>query len=510
MHQEDSDHQAQDNPDRPLSPKTSATLKRKKNADAQAAFRVRRANYISNLEETVTGLEVIVRQLQDACRSARDEANQLRMENNRLLANMESLRQREAHWRSLCSPAASMPHPDAPDLFYRQQMGSSDSLGQNMGHPDDVQMQVLPLPDHPNPLQPLSLGMTSLPDLMSQFGSGGPSSASPFESPLGVSPSMSHQGFHTSRARVRDGRVSGPTPHRREGGEVDYSPFDSFTMYARGEAGRDFDWAPESLGGPSAEGQFQSPSMQQQFASRGRPEIRQGGFSAEFNSHASRDSSSDASARAIHIPDLDNDRSFPGSRSLSPSSDVSAAVSATSSSFDSTMADLSLFGPSTMFGAHANLSQPDMRNLNNVPLPSFAASDGETIHMDDGSGLSRNQTIKAPHQRTHSNPEAPIFDTRLAPSDASFAGPSSSGRKLSVPDAYMDQGSPAPNSPPLSNTLAVIKAQSFGTLRKSRGKTKPSRSENAVKVAMEVLNARGLGLGLGLDNKRRKRADGEP
>lgn len=34
------------------SPKTAALLRRRKNADAQAAFRARRANYIANLEET--------------------------------------------------------------------------------------------------------------------------------------------------------------------------------------------------------------------------------------------------------------------------------------------------------------------------------------------------------------------------------------------------------------------------------------------------------------------------
>lgn len=38
----------------PPSPRTVASQKRRKNADAQAAFRARRANYIANLEETGT------------------------------------------------------------------------------------------------------------------------------------------------------------------------------------------------------------------------------------------------------------------------------------------------------------------------------------------------------------------------------------------------------------------------------------------------------------------------
>ena len=43
-----------DSPEQPPSPRTSALMRKRKNADAQAAFRARRANYIANLEETGT------------------------------------------------------------------------------------------------------------------------------------------------------------------------------------------------------------------------------------------------------------------------------------------------------------------------------------------------------------------------------------------------------------------------------------------------------------------------
>ncbi|KAF8509827.1 hypothetical protein JB92DRAFT_2729306, partial [Gautieria morchelliformis] len=56
-------------------------MRRKKNADAQAAFRARRANYIASLEETVTSLEAVVLSLQDTCREARNDADDLRHEN---------------------------------------------------------------------------------------------------------------------------------------------------------------------------------------------------------------------------------------------------------------------------------------------------------------------------------------------------------------------------------------------------------------------------------------------
>lgn len=58
--------------------------------------------------------------------------------------------------------------------------------------------------------------------------------------------------------------------------------------------------------------------------------------------------------------------------------------------------------------------------------------------------------------------------------------------------------SPSP-TPHISGTLAVIKAQAFGALRRSRGRTRRS-SEGAAKAAIDALSARGLGLGINLGN----------
>ncbi|KAF8308026.1 hypothetical protein DL93DRAFT_1964922 [Clavulina sp. PMI_390] len=74
----------------PPSPRTTALQRKRKNADAQAAFRARRANYIANLEETVTSLENAVRRLQDALRDARDENVELKTENGRLTAVLDA------------------------------------------------------------------------------------------------------------------------------------------------------------------------------------------------------------------------------------------------------------------------------------------------------------------------------------------------------------------------------------------------------------------------------------
>ena len=61
--------------------------------------------------------------------------------------------------------------------------------------------------------------------------------------------------------------------------------------------------------------------------------------------------------------------------------------------------------------------------------------------------------------------------------------------------------SPSPSGPPICSTLAVIKAQAFGALRRTRTRQKKG-SEGAAKAAMEALEARGIGIGMTKSNKR--------
>ncbi|KAI0361640.1 hypothetical protein OH77DRAFT_448774 [Trametes cingulata] len=68
---------------------SDAALRKKKNADAQAAFRARRANYIATLEETVTNLESVVLQLQESCRTMKSQLSDASQENARLRTELE-------------------------------------------------------------------------------------------------------------------------------------------------------------------------------------------------------------------------------------------------------------------------------------------------------------------------------------------------------------------------------------------------------------------------------------
>ncbi|KAG1853070.1 hypothetical protein F4604DRAFT_1958931 [Suillus subluteus] len=88
-------------------------LRKRKNADGQAAFRQRRANYIATLEETVTGLESLILQLQDSCHEARSEAGDLRQESARLI---HELHEREKFWGLLWLARKTGQAPESDDL----------------------------------------------------------------------------------------------------------------------------------------------------------------------------------------------------------------------------------------------------------------------------------------------------------------------------------------------------------------------------------------------------------
>lgn len=77
-------------------------------------------------------------------------------------------------------------------------------------------------------------------------------------------------------------------------------------------------------------------------------------------------------------------------------------------------------------------------------------------------------------------------------------------------DTVGSSRSPSPSTPPISGTLAVIKAQAFGALRRTRTRQKKT-SEEASRLAMEALQSRalGMGLGIGTGNKRQRLDDGD-
>lgn len=118
----------------------------------------------------------------------------------------------------------------------------------------------------------------------------------------------------------------------------------------------------------------------------------------------------------------------------------------------------------------------------------------ETASLDD----SKDSSARARRRHTYSSFPAPASSSSRS---STGSGRSSSKGARSNSDAA---------AAAMSNTLAVIKAQAFGNVRKTRARAKKNpASGDAAKAALEILEARGLGLGLDISGgvKRRKRGD---
>jgi hypothetical protein len=114
---------------------SDVTLRKRKNADAQAAFRARRANYIAILEETVTNLESVVLELQTSCQENRNEVQELRDENSHLWLGF---REREKFWSAVWQTGKTSQGPESNDpptaAAHEQHAGIGADLYQAMGH----------------------------------------------------------------------------------------------------------------------------------------------------------------------------------------------------------------------------------------------------------------------------------------------------------------------------------------------------------------------------------------
>ncbi|KAF5375103.1 hypothetical protein D9758_000259 [Tetrapyrgos nigripes] len=363
---------------------TDVAVRKKKNADAQAAFRQRRANYISTLEETVTNLESVVLQLQESCREARAEAQDLRHENSRL---RQALRDRENFWRAVWPRKGQSSDSDGPPSF-------------------NSQIPVTQCTDH------------------SIYSSGATYSAE-----------------HDSLGH-RSSAYSWPQPIAQ-------------TSSSGGESA-------VLTGSASNSPQFsESPTLnssEMAFMSRFPPEDQKVSMENQpyYNFHEG--------SAAVHdrTQDFDYRRqtTHPGEVTLhGGTADISLAASGT----DAVRYRL---------GSTARSSD---RPLLPILPPLSAGSDNGSQHEPGSSDGDSNsylpQKLRSRRDTTASRPSR----------------------------------SPSPGMAPLSGTLAVIKAQAFGALRRTRVRSRKS-TDGPAKVALDVLEARGIGMG-GSHGVKRQRLD---
>lgn len=194
---------------------------------------------------------------------------------------------------------------------------------------------------------------------------------------------------------------------------------------------------------------------------------------------------------------------FPSSRSISPTSSTPPSSSSTSltSPFQFTFPDGSIGQGRAEFG-HANAHGTDLTlhgGTADISHPN-SASDGVRYRLGArraNSGPERSLM----HSMTHFSGSENGSQHERGSSEGEAGSYSQMPKLRSRRARSRESRSPSPGVPPISGTLAVIKAQAFGALRRTRTRTKKS-SEGAAKVAMEVLEARGIGMGVVAGSKR--------
>ncbi|KAJ3774942.1 hypothetical protein FB446DRAFT_829941 [Lentinula raphanica] len=386
-------------------------LRKKKNADAQAAFRARRSNYIITLEESVKNLESVVRVLQDSCREASTEAQELQQENNQL---RQALRDRENFWRALWPKRGQNSDTDSEFPSYPSPP-STTSFNNNTQYPDN------------------SLNFNQYP----------------------ASPSV-------------------PFSHQNQ-------PYSSWTQSSSHSSN-----SPHFTESPT----LTSASDMHLIANRYPDEQKM-----------------PLASMGSAVPYV-----FPNSRSISPSSSTPPSSSTTSLTspfpftFNDTQnavqdrPDFDYRRQTTQTHTSGEVIALHGGTADVSAIASGSANDGGVRYRLNGN--SRRMNLVSDRQGLL--PLLPPITTGTVGSENGSQHGSQHGSDGGDSINYTNQNlsrprrivappsrSPSPDSAPLSGTLAVIKAQAFGALRRTRVRSKRP-GEDPAKVSREVLESRGL------------------
>jgi len=433
----------------------------------------------------VTNLESVVIQLQESCTEAKSQSTELRKENTRL---KNEAREREKFWRALWAQRKGHdPHPDD----FSQMPYPSPSLSSSQSHP-------LPSPVSPShvsqyPDQNMSHRYPTARDANGQMGGGMPYSAQPQHDYSSRSPSITSYAGPESM----DTRGSPIHTQQRLPKYGPYSPYD-------------------------VEGNIRDPSWTQ-------------GMNQSSITHA--DPMNAGSTTPTHSPTFVEG---PPSNLTSPEipylpryvEDQKMGLSNLDTSATYTFASNRPLSPSasTTSSSSSTMTSPFQFPFPENPVPNDRSDFNFRRHSTNGAELTlhggtahisvmgndERYRMAAPRRPTNGpDPQAfpiipPFNNTETTSPDRenSEAEPYhyTSHNNVSRRATNSRSRSPSPSGPPICSTLAVIKAQAFGALRRTRTRQKKG-SEGAAKAAMEALEARGIGIGMTRSNKRPRLED---
>ncbi|PPQ80798.1 hypothetical protein CVT25_001923 [Psilocybe cyanescens] len=464
---------------------TDVALRKKKNADAQAAFRARRANYIATLEETVTNLESVVLQVQEASRDCRNKNAELEQENNRLRLEY---REREKFWRALFQARKSGRVSELDDLPAPPSL-SSPFMGQ---------AQVSDLPTH-------STGQPVL--IHQQYGNGlgyrGDSDAcqgSYNNPPSGCGANYNNQSptipFPNTSEISGDVGSSGSHPNVRGG---------KYAMYPY-PLSRDGRWQVSASLPPIVPGgDSTTPPHSHSPVYIDSPTLTATSDMATYSGRFSGDEHKGALNAVLEnapyvFPNGDRFHqnvgdTMPNNRSTSPT--ASTPSSSTSIPMTSSF-QFTFHEPSGQDRTNFDYRRHSLPHCPEVTLHGGTADISLTGQTSDSV---RYRVNRRPDSTAEHPPIVPAnendsqHDLTSSDGDIPFTNQHLRPRRNTI-RSHLHPQTPSPGPTPISCSVAVIKAQAFGALRRTRARAKKS-SQGASKVAMDVLEARGIGVSTG-------------
>ena len=407
----------------------------------------------------VTNLEAVVLQLQDSCREARAEASELRQDNSRL---RNAGREREKFWRAL----------------WQTKKGSES--------------QVDEFPPPPSCFGPMHPQITAI---NSQIGPAvGPYAEDPLQYPADHTPPFSDVTYPTGASNELTARS--PSVPYAHGESESHRSANQFTPYPSPPRNlmRDVTWAPPialtgSSGGDSGHAGSSSSSHSPTFVESPSVTTADVPYLSRFPNHNYEDQ------KVLPSP-LDSTSYLPTSRSHSPSSTrPSSSSTSLTSPFQFPFNDGSVPHEKGDFDYRRH-HPPEVTLHGGIADVSLLGHGAEGIRLRLGT------------RRSESTTDRPLFSplSDLIKSDIAIDGGdmrsdvAHSKLRPRRTIAHANR-SPSPGAPPLSGTLAVIKAQAFGALRRTRSRAKKG-ADSAAKVALEALEARGIGMGVSTGSKR--------
>ena len=450
------------------------------------------SNYISPIQfSLVTSLESVVLQLQDSCRESRAEASELRQENARLAQALDTLRhetrEREKYLRALwhARKGADDPHvddfPPPPPSFSAipQSASSSGSIVSSTNHPSTVA--------YPNPQENL--------DPRLQY-------SAHTDSPVSIGANAYHDG---SGSAYGDRSPSVPfVTHDGDPVGVNGRPIDPhrvqklspYPVFVSPNTAREPAWGGVGQSTSSVNDQHENGTATHSPAYMPSPTVTSAEM--QYGPRYAMDMAKNV------LPSIDTAPYVFTDRSISPAG----------SSPHTSQASVSSQFPFVYTGDGQERNDGDYRR--HQPQAPEMTLHGGTADVS-AYAVNRRRASNGPERPMLGGLAGGVSSFRQNDEERSFnegdgkAGPSDVRAGIRRPRRNTSQSggashssrSPSPSHPPISSTLAVIKAQAFGALRRTRARPKKS-TEGAAKMAMEVLEARGIGLGLGTGSSHKR------